>query len=414
MIKKNITFAIEDMQEVTTENSNEFSYAKIKCLSTMPNKHGYPISKEVLRNCADTVLGKWVIIDTKLGERATHTNNQVIAGVVPRDSVVEFVEEKDGNLSMVVDAVMSKIYVKQVYDMFKLVNRRNVSCEFVAKFDENENIISFNIVGITILGLAINGSCPNASMEMVQFSEKATEYYDKIDKTTLWGFSSNKINELEGTMEENKVDETVDVELAEETKKETDIVMEEIKDKEDEVEMATSEKEKFDEKEDKTDDEDKDEIEEFSLEKFLTKDVECSEEIKMCSADDIAKKFSELSKEIEELRAFKFSIEEEKRVVEEAKIKEDTKVKFESIMSTVKESIDEKTLKNLYEEGKVLTFSELDAFSNKVKAIAFDSRVLNSKKEEIIEEKQDNDIRFASQEVVINQPKVDNSLWGFN
>src|SRR5574344_1942913 len=183
-------FSINCISEVETEESDEYCYAKIKALSTMPNTHRNPISKEVLMKYGDSALGSWIVCDYKDGDATTHSNEEKIVGIVPSDSKVQYVDEEDGNTSLVVDAVISKIYANEVWDMFKSYNQRNVSCEFLAREGEplpngDIPIEAFDIKGITILGMSVNGSCPNASMNIYQFSE------DKVNKTELkdksWG-----------------------------------------------------------------------------------------------------------------------------------------------------------------------------------------------------------------------------------
>ena len=51
-------------------------------------------------------------------------------------------------------------------------------------------------------------------------------------------------------------------------------------------------------------------------------------------------------------------------------------------MASVKEDLDEKTYAELSEEGKVLSFSELGAFENKVKAFAYEATKKNKEEKE--------------------------------
>ena len=58
MIEKQ--FAIEDIRELATENSDDMAYCKIWALASGNNSHKNPISVEVLKKYAHTILGKWV------------------------------------------------------------------------------------------------------------------------------------------------------------------------------------------------------------------------------------------------------------------------------------------------------------------------------------------------------------------
>ncbi len=509
-------FAIQDIQEVRTEESDEFCYAKIKCLSTMENSHKVVITEDILRNNGDTVLGKWIICDTSLGENASHTNNQVIVGIVPRDSKVEYIIESDGNISMVVEAVISKIYAKPIYDMFKLYNERNVSCEFIA-YDESEvdengytTISGFKIFAITVLGLAIKGSVPNANMKIVQFSEdKAEKYYNSLEEKSdlkkfvekrktqpkkekeikmeetmaeivktfavdlddLWcklydilrdkypdekdGYCS--IYRIHGIYEEDgqkfaiiytREDETmyklnfgiegnelipsnemIQVELTfvekegiltfeqegkeeymkfvkkEDEVKEKDIVMEEEKEVEIEEKAVEAEVEKtMEEDEDEKDDDSEEETEEFSLEKYATRQCSFEEGVKefgesllKMSADSVIETMVKLFNENSELKTFKFEIEKEQK-----------NQKVSEIMFKVKDDLKESDYTKLFEEGKITEFSDLGYFENKVKAFAYEY-TKNNKMEKTVE-KEDGMLQFAIAEQVEIEPKK-KGLW---
>ena len=69
-----------------------------------------------------------------------------------------------------------------------------------------------------------------------------------------------------------------------------------------------------------------------------------------------------MAKENAELKAEKEKVDNEKK-----------DKKFASIMASVKEDLDEKTYAELSEEGKTLSFEQLGAFENKVKAIAYEA-----------------------------------------
>lgn len=82
------------------------------------------------------------------------------------------------------------------------------------------------------------------------------------------------------------------------------------------------------------------------------------------------KKMGEMEKELSELREFK------KTCMEKEKMSA-----IESIMSEVKEFMSEEKYKELREEGIACDFSQIDAWSNKVKAFCFESGKKSTKKD---------------------------------
>lgn len=187
-IVKTIQFSIDDIQSVATEESVEFAIAKIAVLSTKPNSHKINITKEILERDGRSILGKWVVADFNGTDTTTHTNQEKIVGIIPSDQEPEFVKNEDGSITMFVEAVISKIYATEVYNLFKSHNFRNVSVEMGTADDEeledgSIDIGGLCIYGVTILGLSVGGSCPDANMSIVRFSRnEADEYYHNIIK----------------------------------------------------------------------------------------------------------------------------------------------------------------------------------------------------------------------------------------
>lgn len=185
---KTIQFSVDDIQSVATEESVEFAIAKIAVLSTKPNSHKINITKEILKRDGKSILGKWVVADFNGTDTTTHTSQEKIVGIIPNDQELEFVENEDGSVTMFAEAVISKIYATEVYNLFKSHNFRNVSVEMGTADDEelddgSIDISGLCIYGVTILGLSVGGSCPDANMSIVRFScNDADEYYHNIMK----------------------------------------------------------------------------------------------------------------------------------------------------------------------------------------------------------------------------------------
>ena len=202
---ENKYFSVDDIQEVATEDSVEFAVARIAVLSTKKNSHNVNITKEILKRDGLSVLGKWVIADYDGVDVTTHTKNTHIIGIVPSDSNVEFTENEDGTITMFVDAIISKLYATEIYNLFKQHNFRNVSVE-MSTFNDRENednsidIDGLNIYSICVLGLTVGGSCPDANMSITRFSEKnAEEYYQNTKNFSLKQLAEQRNEKLKVT-----------------------------------------------------------------------------------------------------------------------------------------------------------------------------------------------------------------------
>ena len=184
------SFSIDDIDIIETENSSKYFEAEMWCLAAKNNSYHNPISEDVLRKCKDSAKGAWVVCDYDqfTHDATTHTDEEQIVGVVPRDSTVELRRDKMGVLWMVVTAVLSKVYHPEVWEMFKQHNFRYVSCEFRCTEDDedeegNKPITSFDIVGITILGSGTLPACEDANMKIMKFSaDEANKYFAETQK----------------------------------------------------------------------------------------------------------------------------------------------------------------------------------------------------------------------------------------
>lgn len=194
-------FSINEVKRINSseyENS-EFAIGKMGFLSTHPNSHQLNISETVLKESAPSVLGKWIVADmTGVVDAGTHTEQEYIVGMVPRDQEVDFVYDEDGYLKSYVDVIISKVYAKNYCAMFESDNLRNVSVEMnvhTSEEDEHE-VLDFNIVGVTTLGKHINPSCPGSDIVFTRFSEtEANAFFEDCKK---------KCSNLENFMDQRK------------------------------------------------------------------------------------------------------------------------------------------------------------------------------------------------------------------
>ena len=221
MLEKLINFAVDTIQQIQFDDydEKEFAIAKVGFLSTRPNSYGLEISEEVLRECASTVLGKWMVAKMNwLGTDATtHVPSEHIMGSFPKDQDIEFVEDDDGYLRAYATAIISKRYAKDYCKMFDDDNERAVSVEMSVITengeDMNDNVLSFNIVGVTTLGKDVAPSCPESDVTMIRFSqEDADAYFNKMNEhnlTPLKKFAKERIESMAKTYKIDKSKEAM-------------------------------------------------------------------------------------------------------------------------------------------------------------------------------------------------------------
>lgn len=421
-------FSIKDIAEVSTENSDEFFYARIAVLSTRPNAHKVLITEDILRRDGASVRGKWIVADSKEGEFMSHSKDEVIVGIVPHNAKIEFERDKDGYLVMYADAILSKIYATDVYKMFKDHSVRSVSVEMMTEDfptleDGSIPISGLNIVGITILGTFINPADRNANIKIVQFSDESAENYYKTfsensesDNSADDSQETNKessmkketeamsMSEEQETAEVNSVVEFAEPEkdkdesekeMSEEGK-EDETKESEDKDKEmsdcgkemscgeEGKEMAedTEEAKEDSEKEDKDKEMSEGDSKEFSEEEKAEetdKEFACLEGEDAELSDGVRKVFSSdkafavesvlsMAKELKELKEFKSNVEQKEK-----------EFAVDKVMAGVKSVLSDKEFDDFRKEG--LACDNVDAFTNKVKAFAYDKKVENETKD---------------------------------
>lgn len=188
---KNIKFQMEEIAPdwLNDYPEDKFTVFKTCFLSTQKNSHNLDISAEVLKRDAKTILGNFLVAKLQYGDASTHVPSEIIYGYFPKEQDVEFEDTEDGNVKAWAYCVVSKQYGQEFNEIFDLQNLRNTSVEMKVKVaddaDEGE-VESFDIYGLTCLGLSIKGSCPDAMMTMIRFSqEDADAYFSKIHEHNL-------------------------------------------------------------------------------------------------------------------------------------------------------------------------------------------------------------------------------------
>lgn len=430
LIKK---LSTDDIQEVATENSVEFAIARIAVLSTRPNSHKMRITEEVLRRDSVTMLGKWVVAEYSKwkGDMLSHTPEQHILGIIPKDQEIEFVRTDDGYLVAYVQAVISKIYATNEYKVFTKDNLRSVSIEMGVQEHEIEDdyneteVDAFNCYGVTVLGRQISPSCADAHITITQFSsEEATEFYTKekalklSDELRKFANSLQSLESKDNNDERTNPMELENIKQLSEEDDNKDVVMseggEEPKEEpksEESKEMAEPKEEEPKSEDDKKDEEPKEDKKEmscggetekmgcgedkkFSLEQFASKEVvetlsdDMADLIKMESADDVIKKFAEIVEQNKELseKVEKLSAQNDELVEFQTKTFEaERDARVNDILAEVKGDLEVEKFAELEEEAKSVSLDSVDAFANKVKAFAYEAsknKVIQPKNEE--------------------------------
>lgn len=179
-------------------------------LSTKKNSHKLDIDEEVLKRDAKSILGNFLVAKLEYGDASTHLPDEIIYGYFPKEQEIIFEEEEENGVKIVkaeAYCVISKMYGKEFNEIFSYNNLRNTSVEMtVETAEDNENkVLSFDIYGLTCLGTTVNGSCPDANMKMVRFSEEeANKFFAKVHNNNSLTILKKFVEERKESMAENK------------------------------------------------------------------------------------------------------------------------------------------------------------------------------------------------------------------
>lgn len=325
-------FSINDVQMYREKDEDlDFSIVEIWALAEGTNSHKNPFSREVLERDSHTFKGKPIVakFDKWTNDVQAHELEEIMIGYVDPTAEIEFKEKEVDGLKkefVVVKGLISKIYAKNIVDMFRLNNFRTVSCEFscATQYEENDEgrpldefgrvmsdtenpILQYHICGITILGLKYNPSVRGTEIRVKQFQQNYIEedgslksFVNKRNKK----FNNNDlpIKELVSYKEKDKEDNMEEEKKFSESgtdKEEKDIIMEEVEAKEKEMSdvVEAEEKEMAEDKEDIKEEEEKEMAENEEQPKEEEKEMGCGKEM---SDDSEEKEMAEDDKEDEE------------------------------------------------------------------------------------------------------------------
>ncbi len=448
---------IENFEILPEEYSDEqLATVEIYVCHDGNNRHNVPISREALVKAKDTLKNKFLVAGFDGNDFEGHEPDEMIVGFFPESSKMKF-EKRKGRTYLVAQAIMSKVYAKWAYDIFKEKgNQRDVSMEITVlrgQVDENDNLLTideFVFNGVTILGLSHVPACEGSSASIIKFDcENALKVYNEHrDDTAMVEFSGKEetgtmdetkeiVEEVEvkaETKEEEKVEEeTKTEETTEESSKEDDKTMYSEDDKEKDFESEDDKSEDDDDDDNDSDDsddsDDKDESKEDVEEKVENEakseevedvekecknesdveevEKECKNEENLptenCETDE-----PEKEEDPETVKAERDSLKQECEVLRDKVEKYEAKeksVKIESIISGVVDLFSADEISELREESKKYSLDELNIFDNEVKARAFD-KVKASKK---VEDK--NFTRMAVNDVLDKQESTSKYTW---
>lgn len=441
-MQKQINFEMQsEVREFREFDSDKSAIAKICVLSTAPNSHGLIISEEVLRRDIGSIRGNFLVADMRNGEATTHTPNETPVGYFIPNEPIEF-EEIETPMGKIVKAwayaVLSKKYAKSAYEMFVHDNHRATSVEMALEVDkDNEHIVTrLNAYGSTILGHGVAPSDKNAEVSLVRFAEEANQLFVRKRNVEMAEYVKHPINTSKEKVYDGEWDgEKAKKDLVKEEEyetlapkvclrledgwKEREVTklgypvmgihdgewvyfrkglasalayakQEDDKEIVDKVEALYKKldldegkegDEKMAEKEEKKLEE-KVEAKEEKEEKPEAEKEEMAEEKHEPEKEDFEAKCAKLTAEIEERDHIIMDKDEELK--ELRKFKEDTlgarrDEAVKAVMASVKGYLDDSKYKELLDEGMACKFEDIDAWSNKVKAMSFDCSHLAQK-----------------------------------
>lgn len=193
------------LMTINMENysEKEFLVAAVDFLGCNPNSHKISISEQVFKECASSVLGKFLVAKLAYGDASGHADDELIVGYVPREQDVRYIRNKEGYLRGVVDAVISKQYAPEFCNIFTQANNtRSVSVEMGVEEeqkDKKETIAhSFNIMGITVLGMTVNPSSPGSTIDIKRFEEQSIQKDCEDYYKTVWQKLAEREHVFEG------------------------------------------------------------------------------------------------------------------------------------------------------------------------------------------------------------------------
>lgn len=376
-MENKLKMSIDIIDNYKNDEDVDYAVIRLKYLSSGENSHGINISEDVLKNCADTLVGKPIVAKYNKYKRDVegHEPDEVMVGIVPHNAVVHY-EDSENGVFAVVDGLISKLYASDVYEIYKKDNNRAVSIEMTADIDENDNVLSFILHGVTLLGKDINPSCYLASSEIIKFSENdANNFYDKeIKKSELKKFANERNNYFGGEcMDKEK-------ETLETVEQQTPTMAEESNDMEKDKMEENIPENKFEDDSKENDDEDdkgEDDVEMSydayadvaAIDSMLEKETEENQNLakEMLASKDLVHIMSKFFEVLNEKNKYESDIKKFEKAQRETFIS--------SVFSKIKEEyeIPEDKIVEFTEKAKPYKFENLNVWENEFKVFAYEN-----------------------------------------
>lgn len=181
----------------------------VKVCSSGDNLHGFPFTKETMKEAAERSLkGKPIVgrFCTWKDDFAGHDPLEIPVGYIVEHQSFQYIDNEDGSCSLFAYAVLWKNYASKEYDLFVKQKERGqapikgVSMEImVGMWSEGwegdvskREIKKFSFKGVTILGDKYTPASPGSQAEMVSFSKTKKKEIEKY-----FTDNSDKINNIE-------------------------------------------------------------------------------------------------------------------------------------------------------------------------------------------------------------------------
>lgn len=203
-MQKILKFDIGLIENYYADEDADFALLHLEFLSDGYNSHGIPITTEILKRDASTILGKPIVAkyDQYTQDVQGHETDEIMVGYVPNNANITFKDTENG-LFACVDGLISKLYSNDVYKLYQTHNHRAVSVEMTIDWeesDESETVSGIHIRGVTLLGLTYQPSCTLASSKIVQFSlEEVNNFYETKLQDQLINFAERRKRKMTST-----------------------------------------------------------------------------------------------------------------------------------------------------------------------------------------------------------------------
>ncbi len=439
---------IEDFSIIEEENysdtDEQFAVVEIYVCHDGNNRHGIPIKKEALINAKETLKNKFLVAGFDGNDFEGHEPDEKIIGFFPESSKMKLVKKRSKTY-LVAQAIMSKIYAKWAYDVFRdRGNQRDVSMEITVtkgEVDEYDNLLTideFVFNGVTVLGTSHVPACEGSSASIIKFDcENALKAYNEHRKETAMEFSGKEDMESMNKNEEKEksVEETKDVKAAQE--EDTQEQKEKEQPKEDDKTMYSegenSKKEETPKEEKPQDNGSEEDVNaECKNSKSEVVEKECNNECgekcettEKCEDDnDVDDKDDDIDDDDDRLPAEKCEDKKEEPAKEDIKAEVDAlkkecealkakvdkyeakekSMQVESIIANVLDVFSKEEISELRQNAEKYSLDELNIFDNEVKARAFEK--VKDQKFEI-----KNFTKVAINNVLDDKTKVSKYTW---